>query len=210
MKKVDKTEAFSRILIYFPIIHTQRDMGALGEQIRRVTLQKLGKKGWKKKVKVIDEMWTKIEHVVDELALSYKKVRLYQDGIPVCGRETEIVKELAKSGSRNHRLLFRLMEKGATIIGTESAKLLLDEYELRKKILSAGDTGKASDIEAHSKALSESLLISRDRFIADRINITLGRGETGILFLGMLHSLKSHLDKDIHVNYPVNLPIDRG
>jgi hypothetical protein len=47
--------------------------------------------------------------------------------------------------------------------------------------------------------LSEELLKKRDRFIARRINSTLRPGETGILFLGMLHSLAALLDEDIRV-----------
>jgi hypothetical protein len=52
--------------------------------------------------------------------------------------------------------------------------------------------------------MSDSLLKRRDQFIADRINDTLCPGETGILFLGMLHSLRHLLDEQIKVVYPVN------
>lgn len=204
------SEVLSRTLIYIPIIHSQVDMGALSESVRRVTLQKLGQKGWKRKVNLIDRMWTEIEKVIEGLALSYEKVRLYQDGLPVCGREAEIVTELAKAGSPNHRLLLRLKERGATIMGTESSELLVEEYELVKQSLAGGGAPKAGGIEARKKALGDSLLKRRDRYIADRINGTLRDGETGVLFLGMLHSLGNWLDKDIRVIYPVTRPADRG
>jgi len=202
------SEVLSRTLIYIPIIHSQVDMGALSESVRRTTLQRLGEKGWKRKANLIDTMWAEIEKVIDGLTLSFEKVSLYQDGLAVCGREAEIVTELAKAGSRNHRLLLRLMERGAAIMGTESSELLVEEYELVKQTLARGDTLKAAGVAARQKALSDSLLKRRDRYIADRINGTLLPGETGILFLGMLHSLGNLLDKDIRVTYPITRPLD--
>ena len=193
----------SRTLIYIPIIHTQADMGALGEPVRQAALHKIGKTAWKRKMSAIDQIWTKIEKVIDHLNLSYEKVRLYQDGLPVCGKEEMIVKDLAKAGSRNHKLLLRLIEKGATILGTESAELLVEEYELYKSILISRDPSKASRIESRQKGLTGSLLKKRDRYMANRINETLRIGEIGIIFVGMLHSLGNLLDKDIRVSYPM-------
>jgi hypothetical protein len=54
--------------------------------------------------------------------------------------------------------------------------------------------------------LSEALLQRRDQFIAQRINDTLKDGETGILFLGMLHSLERDLQPDVKVIYPLQRP----
>jgi hypothetical protein len=208
-KKRTDSEALIRTLIYIPIIHTETDMGTLSESIQKSTLQKFGKKGLKRKEDMIDNLWTEIERVIDNFALSYEEVRLYQDGLPVCRREAEIVTELAKAGSRNHRLLLLLMKKGATITGTESLELLMEEYELDKQILAArGARGKAR-IEASGKAMMDSLLKRRDRFISDQINSTLCAGETGILFLGMLHSLHNTLDNDIQVIYPLNPPFKK-
>jgi hypothetical protein len=168
------------------------------------TFRKVGATGWKRKLNLIDKIWTTIELAIDDLDLPYKTVRLYQDGLPVCGREAQIVTELAQKGSRNHQILFRLMEKGATIMGTESLELLMEEYELAKQTIAASETPKLVGMKTRQKALSDSLLKRRDRFIADRINSTLDRGETGILFLGMLHCLENRLDNDIRVAYPVN------
>jgi hypothetical protein len=135
--------------------------------------------------------------------LPYEKVRLYQDGLPVCGREVEIVTELAKAGSRNHRLLLRLMDRGAAVMGTESGELLVQEYKLVKQILDAGDSQKATHLEVRHKALSQALLKQRDKAIAERINSTLRAGETGLLFLGMLHAVGDWLAKDIRVTQPI-------
>jgi len=189
-----------KTLIYFPIIHTQADMGDLRDSIKRVTLHKLGHAVFKRKRDIIDRMWDKIERVIEDLNLQYMKVRLYQDGLPVCGREAEIVKELAGAGSRNHRLLLRLMEMGARITGTESSELLVEEYQFIKQVMENEPLSDPSR-SIHQKSLSDRLLRKRDHFIASRINETLGPGETGILFLGMLHSVENLLDKDIRVTY---------
>jgi len=211
MKKINKgavPEVIDRKLIYIPIIHTEADMGRLSGPVRRAALQKLGLRGLKNKANLIDKIWTVIEKTIEGLDLSFEKVRLYQDGLPVCGNESTIVADLA-SESRNHRLLMRLLDKGAVIMGTESPELLLEEYELAKKILTAGGNLKSMKIQAHQKPVSDSLLKRRDQFIADRINDTLCPGETGILFLGMLHSLGHLLDGQIKVIYPITGPFNR-
>ena len=211
MKKAGKSASFSqdfkRTLIYIPIIHTQADMGNLGESVRRETLMKLGKQSLKRKLDLINNVWAEIEKVIDRLELPYETVRLYQDGLPVCGREIEIVTELAKSGSLNHQLLIRLMERGAKLMGTESSEFLLEEYGLIKEMVSAGAVFEKGPTRARRKAVADAVLGKRDQYVADCINKTLQSGETGILFLGALHSLKNRLDTDIRVIYPVNRPL---
>lgn len=198
-----------RTLIYIPIIHDQADMGNLRESVRQATLRKLGEKTWRRKVKLVDQIWTEAETIIDNLRLSFDKVRVYQDGLPVCGREIDIVTDLAKAGSRNHRLLLRILEKGATVMGTESAELLVEEYQLSKSILNARNSKKTPKIDECRKALSESLLERRDRYVADRINTTLREGETGILFLGLLHNLEKRFDKDIKLIFPMKWAMDK-
>ena len=197
-----------RTLIYFPIIHTQADMGALSGPIRRLKVKRLGRIGWERNVNRVDKLWAQIEQAIESLVLNYERVRLFQDGLPVCGREAEIVAELAKAGSRNHRLLLRLGEKGATIMGTESSALLVEEYQVVKEDFAARRFQARVPGQARSKALRESLLKRRDQYIARRINETLRRGETGLMFLGMLHSLGDWLDKDIRVVYPIHQPLN--
>ena len=199
-----------RALIYIPIVHTQADMGALGESIQRWKVKRLGRKGWERNVNLVDQLWAQIEQAVERLVLPYERVRLYQDGLPVCGREVEIVTELAKAGSRNHQLILRLSEKGATIMGTESSELLVEEYQLVKGVFASGKPEIARRGEARQQALRDSLLRRRDQYIACRINDTLQRGATGLLFLGMLHCLGPWLEKDIRVVYPIHTPPTRG
>jgi hypothetical protein len=194
---------FSRTLIYLPIVHTQADMGALKESVARTTLEKTGRVGLARKTAAIDQTWTEIEAAIEALALSFDRVRLYQDGLPVCGREAEIVTELAQAGSRNHQLLMRLMAQGARLMGTESGDLLVQEYQLAKQSLTTRPP-RAAGVVASRRALSSALLQRRDQFIGQRINETLKRGETGILFLGMLHALERHLHPDVSVIYPLH------
>jgi hypothetical protein len=191
-----------RRLIHIPILHTQADMGALGAPVRAQTIAKLGQAGWERNVSLIDGVWDRIEAGIESWSLPYDKVRIYQDALPVCGRETQIVSDLATAGSRNHRLLLFLAKRGAIIMGTESASLLVQEYKLAKQALGAGGTPAARLASSHYESRSQALLTERDRFIAERINSTLQRGETGLLFVGMLHSLENWLAKDIRVEHP--------
>ena len=199
------SEVAARPLIYIPIIHTQADMGAFRNTVQQLKTRRLGRKGLERNVSLIDRLWTKIEKTIDQLPLLYERVRLYQDGLPVCGREVEIVAELARAGARNHQLLLRLNERGATIMGTESSELLVEEYQLIKVLLASGEPVGTRSIGARQKGLSDSLLKRRDMYIAQRINETLRANETGILFIGMLHRLTLWLDKDIRVTYPLKL-----
>ena len=124
-----------RKLIYFPIVHNQADMGGLSESVKRVSVKKIGRIGWKRKLNLIDQFWSEIEKALEKLSIPFGRVRIYQDGLPVSGREADIVRELAEAGSRNHALLLRLIDKGAKLMGTESLALLLQEYETAKRSL---------------------------------------------------------------------------
>jgi hypothetical protein len=202
-------ETPERKLLYIPIIHTQADMGALGPSLERMKVSKLGRQGSTRHAGLVAKMWDEIERVVENLPLVTGKVRVYQDGLPVCGNEQQIVSQLAAAGNRNHRLLLRLQARGAVLMGTESPELLVEEYQLLTSALASGLAGKAARAEARQKPLRDALLERRDRYIAGRINTTLAAGETGILFLGMLHAVNRYLDPDIQVVYPLRSPQDR-
>jgi hypothetical protein len=195
-------DGFSRTLIYFPIVHTQADMGALQESVARATLEKMGRAGLARKTAAVDRIWTEIETAIDALALCFDRVRLYQDGLPVCGREAEIVTELAQAGSRNHQILLRLMAQGAVLMGTEAGDLLVQEYQLARQALTTRPP-RAAGVAASRRALSQALLQRRDQFIGQRIHETLKNGETGILFLGMLHQVEQYLAPNVKVTYPL-------
>jgi len=202
--------AATRALTYVPIIHTEVEMGTLARSMRRLTTQKFNREAWKRNEDVITRMWEEIRRTVEEWELPWGHVRLYQDGLPRCGREAEIVADLAGAGSPNHQLLLSLMKKGATLMGTESPDLVLEEYRLAQQILAAENPEEAARIDARHEARRRSLLARRDRYIARRLNESLRAGETGLLFLGVLHSLDSRLAKDIRVSYPFGRPPHPG
>lgn len=197
--------AGQRVVISIPIIHSPADMGGLAPSVRRVTVQKLGRHAWSRNVNVIARMWNEFRRTVEGWDLPWDKVRLYQDGLPQCGREVDIVTTLAGAGSPNHQLLLSLMSRGAALVGTESPDLLVKEYRLVREQLAANESG-ATAIKAEHAARSRALLAQRDRYIARRINESLRPGEIGLLFLGMLHSVERRLAKDIEVRHPIRWP----
>ena len=148
-------------------------------------------------------LWEEIESVAANLPATPGTVRVYQDGLPVCGHEREIVSELAAAGNRNHALLLKLQARGAILMGTESPELLVEEYRLATAAFAPGATIRT---EIRQKQLRDTLLEKRDRYIADRIDGTLVAGESGILFMGMLHEVARYLDSDIDVVYPLGPP----
>lgn len=192
---------FTRTLIHIPIVHAPVDMGGLAEPIRKIKIEKLGRQGWESNVASIEQMWKETRRRVEQWDLPYPRVRVYQDGLPVCGHEVEIVSDLAKAGSPNHQLILYLLKKGAELTGTESAEILLEEYGLVKRFFAAKTEEEARTIAEDQRRSSNDLLRRRDEFIAKRINETLRTGETGILFLGMLHDLGDRLAPDIRVSY---------
>ena len=192
-----------RKLVYIPIIHTVADMGTLGASIRGMKLSSLGRQGLTRNTAMVEKMWEEIESVAAHQPVTPGTVRVYQDGLPVCGHELEIVLELAGAGSRNHRLLLKLQARGATLMGTESPELLVEEYQLAAAAFASGATVRT---EIRQKRLRDMLLEKRDRYIADRIDRTLCAGESGILLMGMLHDVKRYLDPNIDVVYPLGPP----
>jgi hypothetical protein len=168
-----------RTLIVIPIIQSEKEMGSLfGGQLRSA-----------------DEVWSGIRRMLAKLELPYASVRLYQDALPLCEKERDIVKEIAARGSKNHQVLVELMEQGARLVGTEDPHLLLQEYQSLQGALGGGRQGSEDQRDDQSRRL----LSGRDRFIAERINATLSAGEIGLLFLGLAHSVEQFLDADILV-----------
>ena len=200
-----------RVLILVPIIHTPADMGKLNEPIQRLKARRLGKLAWERNNNRVEAFWEHIEDTIDGLQLPYQRARLYQDGLPVCGHELEIVADMGKVGSRNYLLLLKLKEKGATLMGTESAELLVEEYQLANEVFRRQrPQGGAARAKSNLQALENSLLQRRDQFMGRRISSTLQPGETGLIFLGMLHAIEPWLAKDIRVIRPLRPSLQRG
>jgi hypothetical protein len=189
-----------RRLIHVPIVHSQADLGPIQESVRQAYIKKGGEEAWKASREALAEFWNALEIAMDRLPVDFTKVRLYQDGLPVCGLEEKIVRDLAQQGGANYRIVLRLAGRGAKIEGTEDPDLLRREYELIMAGLhaGAGGLGASTAKDANTEVLRD-LLDRRDRFIAQRIDKTLQAGETGILFLGALHRATAMLPDTIQV-----------
>jgi len=177
-----------RRLIHVPIVHSQADLGPIQERVRQAYIEKGGEEAWRASREALAEFWNAMEIAMDRLSVDYTKLRLYQDGLPVCGLEEKIVRDLAQQGGVNYRILLKLMGRGAKIEGTEDPDLLRKEYELIMAGVRTGAGSLGADADKDGNAgLLRDLLDRRDRFVAQRIDKTLQVGETGILFLGALH-----------------------
>ncbi len=203
-----------RRLIHIPIIHTAAELGSLAGAVQAHYARVCGRVGWSRREQAVKALWTDIRKSLDALKLDAPKTRIYQDGLPVCGFEERIVRELAQAGSANHQLILRLFEQGATLMGTEDPQLLMEEYDLQKRGLTAGGTRRVPAADnvggtrrvpfphtacADHIADADRLLQARDAFIAGRIAATLREGEVGLLFLGALHRFNALGATDIRV-----------
>lgn len=184
-------------VIVIPVIHNLADLGSLADSVRAHYLRDFGAAVWEQRQCAVERLWAAIGRAVDALRLDYKHVRIYQDGLPVCGKEEDIVRELAGAGSRNHQLVLELLGRGALLVGTEDPQLLLREYRLQRRALGA-PAADERDLPPLPGEAAE-VLTARDRFIAQRIAATLQDGQTGLLFLGAAHRLDALHDSGVCV-----------
>ena len=189
-----------RKLLCVPIMHTEVDMGSLKESIRS---KFSSQQRWHRHQQKVDELWDEITQRIMNMNLDYKRVRVYQDGLPVCGSELDIIRDLASRGSKNHQLVLSLMEKGVTLEGTEDINLLLEEYNYIKAVSQNKTEEEVKLALEEYREKSRTLLQKRDDFIAARIDSTLKNGEIGILFIGVMHEVEKKLPDDIQVNHLV-------
>src|SRR3972149_12320959 len=106
-----------RVLILVPIVHAEHDMGSLIETVKEEYVRRYGPEKWDGHVRTIHGLWAEIRKAIESLDLPYQSVRLYQDGLPECGRELDIVGQLADKGSPNHQLLRELVAPGGEPMG---------------------------------------------------------------------------------------------
>ena len=194
-------KAAGRKLLYIPIIHSSADMGSLSESLKKEYLSRYGARKWQEHVREIEGFWDLVTRRVLSLPLNFRRVKIYQDGLPYCGRELDIAREAAAKGSKNHRLLLHLIDRGAVLTGTEDPELLVEEYQqLKTAVAGTGQAASLRQAQDRPQAQAE-LMHRRDAFIARRIAETLAEGETGLLFMGALHRVGELLPKDIQVTY---------
>ena len=193
-----------RRLIYVPIVHTMADMGSEAETLKMEYIERYGEAAWFRSRQIVEGVWEGITERLRALNLDYRKVRIYQDGLPSCGRELEIVRQVAACGSKNYALILDLLERGALVEGTESPDLLLEEYNFIKRITQAKDEAEQEAAREAYARESSRILKQRDEFISRRIDESLQEGEIGLLFLGLMHQVDQMLPKDIEVSYLIH------
>lgn len=186
-----------RTLIYVPIIHTSADLGSLAEDITKRGIADLGEEFWKRHEKTIEGFWGAIIKYFDLLEVSGFK--LYQDGMVADGEVGQkIVEEGLKSGSKNYKVISKLLQKGAILVKTEDFELVREERDRLLAITKAKSPQKLIAFIKY-KLVKNRLLNKRDEFIAKRINETLNQGEKGIIFIGAYHDIKKWLPEDIQI-----------
>ena len=197
-----------RRLKYVPIIHTGVEMGSMLGTLKAEYIRRFGIQKWEEHNRIIEDFWQGIRKKIFDLNLNYPCTRLYQDGLPVCGREMDLVQELVKMGSPNHRILMDLIHLGAKLEGTEDPKLLVEEYHFLKN---ATANPQDQNMGRRYQQLAKKILQNRDSFIGRRIDETLKKGETGLLFMGITHRVDKTLPRDIEIDYVIyRLPFKEG
>jgi len=187
-----------RNLLYVPIIHTEADLGSVGEDIAQRGLREFGETLWKRHQETVFGFWDAIAECLDSIeATGYK---IYQDGMVADGElGMTIVQEAVKAGSRNYQIVSKLIEKDAILVKTEDFKLVKEEHDWIIRITQAKNRTQKLDAALKYKLAKNNLLEKRDKFIAKQINDTLQEGENGILFIGAFHAVRKWLRQDIHV-----------
>jgi len=185
-------------LLYVPIIHMEADLGSVAPTINKRSSQICGKERWNRHKKAVSEFWDSIANLFDHLNAS--NLKIYQDGLMIDGLlGKKIVEEGARRGSKNYKIILKLIESGAKVMKTEDASLLKEEYNnLIKLSQTKSVLGKTLAYIGY-KLRKNPLMKKRDKFIAERINETLQEGEAGVLFIGVYHNVLPLISKDITV-----------
>lgn len=179
-------------MIYVPILHTEPDLGTLAAKVGKAGQEIVGTKRWQVHKKTVGQFWKQIAKFFEKIdVLGFK---IYQDSLPASGAlGLKIVRENAKAGSLNHKLILDLVKGGAKVVKTEDGALLKEEYFLVKDLAEASNILSGIIAYLRLKRRQERLLFQRDKFTAKRIDKTLKLGETGIAFLGANHDAVSIL-----------------
>jgi len=183
-----------RRLTVIPIIHTRADFGSLGSKVPVDQEYET----------MATQYWQTVSEYVQKLPGDFSELRIYQDGLPDSSIEM-VTKIVDETQTANYGLLRLLRSKGAHIMGTESAPLLLQEYRALQAILNAENETQQYATRLEYTKVSAYLLEERDEYIAQRIKATLPEGGRGILFIGLAHEVKRLLEQEIGVTEPETL-----
>lgn len=203
-----------RHLYYVPIIHTEADLGSLAQVVKRSVAEAQTNEWWADRQRSIEAKWASIRDQLLALPISWPHVRIYQDALPICNGELAIVNDIAAKGSLNHQLLLEMVERGATLMGTENPYLLIRDYQRMQRLVKLAREPLNVGVFEQIKREGDELLRLRDTFIAQRIDTTLQAGEIGILLIGLMHRVDELLGGrgiclhrlDLHHPTGANLP----
>jgi len=166
-------------LLYVPIIHMKADLGSVADTIDKRSSQVCGKERWNRHKKAVSGFWDSIANYFELLEAS--NLKIYQDGLMIDGEVgKKIIEEGASKGSKNHKIVLKLMEKGAKIMKTEDITLLKEEYNSLIKLSQTKSPIEKILVYMGYKLRKNPLMRKRDKFIAKRINETLQDGEVGV------------------------------
>lgn len=173
-------------------------MGSLSSTLDEKSAAILGQELWRKHKETVSKFWDIIAQFFSSLEVS--GFRVYQDGLVIGGEEgLKIVDECLKQGSRNYRVIYDLINRGAILVKTEDISLLKREYDYITKLAQAKSSFQRGTAILKYRLSQHKLLEERDNFIAKTIDETLQEGETGILFIGAYHNIPSRLSVNIEV-----------
>ena len=187
------------------MIHGEADLGSLGFDVDRKGKAVTGEERWKSHRATVSSFWDMIAEYFR--GMDVEGLKIYQDGLLAGGElGINIAEKVAASGSKNFSLVLELVERGATLMKTESEEFLIKEYQRTLDLARADSLAKKSLALVKYRMGKRDLTKKRDAFIALTIDGTLEEGETGTLLLGAYHKVEPRLSRDIEV---VNLK-DRG
>lgn len=187
-----------RKLYLVPILHMSADMGSLASSLDETAKAEFGQEVWQKHKEAVSSFWDSIGQFFD--ALDVKGFKIYQDGTVASGADgLRIIREGISQGSKNYEIIGKLLQRGAVLVKTEDPVLVKQEYAYIAKIAHSKSPKEKEVWALRYKVAQGRLLRQRDDYIAKRIELTLGEGDTGILFIGAYHDILSRLPEDIQV-----------
>jgi len=185
-------------LYLVPILHMSADMGSLASSLDETAKAEFGQEVWQKHKGTVSSFWDSIGQFFD--AMNVKGFKIYQDGMVANGADgLRIIREGISQGSKNYEIIGKLLQRGAVLVKTEDLILVKQEYAYIAKIAHSKSPKEKEVWALRYKVAQGRLQRQRDDFIAKRIEVTLGEGDTGILFIGAYHDILSRLPEDIQV-----------
>jgi len=187
-----------RTLLYVPAIHMEADLGTLAARVEQGSSSITGEQRWIRHKKTVADFWDAIADYLD--SVEAQGLKIYQDGLVADGKlGLKIVRRGAETGSKNHQIILKLIQRGAELMRTEDSQLVKQEYEHLIRLAQSTSLLRKALAYLQYKLNKARLTRERDRFIAARIGETLAEGQRGVLFLGAYHNVFPLLAKDIEV-----------